>query len=442
MKRNEMVESLRKEMNRREALKEGMSTHPVGRANLSAVNEKLVLNYIRQKKEPISRVRIAYDLYLARPTVSAIISTLKEKGLVKEGNPLGSTRRGGKPATEVLFNAEAGYILGVDLGRRHIGMLLSNLEGKMPRNIKPHKVDSGTDLVVEDCLRLIAKELVTYLTTYGIRWDDIIGIGLGFPGTVARDLQKPIKPVGMLDWDGVEIPKRLRSLLPMSKTQLPIYLDNDANLAALGESRYGKGRNIRNLVYVKIGAGIGAGLILEGHLYRGNGAAGEFGHMVIEEGDLRWRCSGCGNYCLEAQAARSAILREAGYSDKEGALHRIAEQAGGGDEVCKAAFEHAGEHIGKALANLINLLNPQKILLGGGVTYAAGEMLLAPIRKHAQACVAAAAETGIQMGSLGKHEIEFGAVATVIDAAFGAQAILDAAFGTTSVADLDLVAAG
>ncbi len=429
-------------MNKREALKEEMSMHPVGRADLSAVNEKLVLNYIRQKKGPISRVRIAYDLDLARPTVSAIISTLKEKGLVKEGKPLGSTRRGGKPATEVLFNAEAGYILGVDLGRRHIGMLLSNLEGKMPRNIKPHKVDSGTDRGVEDCLRLVAKELVTYLTTYGIRWDDIIGIGLGFPGTVARDLQKPVKPVGMPDWDGIEIPKRLRSLLPTSKTQLPIYLDNDANLGALGESRYGKWSNITNLVYVKIGAGIGAGLILEGHLYRGNGAAGEFGHMVIEKGDLRWRCSGCRNYCLEAQAARLAILREAGYDDKEGALHRMTERARGGDEVCKAAFEHAGERIGKALANLINLLNPQKILLGGSVAYAAEELLLSPIRTYAQACVAAAAETDIQMGSLGKHELEWGAVATVVDAAFGTQTILEAAFGTTSVADLGLVVAG
>lgn len=118
----------------------------------------------------------------------------------------------------------------------------------------------------------------------------------------------------------------------------------------------------------------------------------------------------------------------------------MAELARSGDETSKAAFEHAGKRIGKAVANLINLFNPDRILLGGGVMDTAEDLLLPSITKHAQACIPAAAGTSIRMGTLGREAIARGAVATVIDAAFGTQTILEAAFGTPSTAGLGLVA--
>jgi predicted NBD/HSP70 family sugar kinase len=319
-------------------------------------------------------------------------------------------------------------------------MVLTNLAGKKPDNIDPWiNREFDTNRGPKDCLPKLAKEMDEYLNTYSVTWDDVVGVGLGIPGTLNHDLQRLVKPPRMPGWDGVEIPKRLKRLLPKGKTQLPIYLDNDANMGALGESRYGAGHNIMNLVYVKVGDGIGAGLILGGQLYRGGGIAGELGHMVIEGGDLE--CPGCGNCCLEMLAARSAILREVGYDDKPGSFHEMVAQARSGNEIYRAALEHAARRIGKALANLIDLVHPEVILLGGGVMLAAHDLLLPSIRDCAlKACVPAAAKTDIQMGNLHENAIVRGAVATVIEAAFGTQTILEAAFGTTNVAGLGLVA--
>ena len=451
-------------MNAREALKKELNTRQttkvldrgVGRADLSAVNEKLILNHIRQHG-PVSRVSLAGTFGLSRATVSAIVSRLLTDGLVKEGDPVrngksqgGKPDQGGKPAIELHFKAEAGYILGVDIGRRHLRVLLTDLKGRMPAKVEFRSTEFDTTAGAETCLTRVADELQTFLKTSEVAWDDILGIGVGIPGTLDHDLQKLVDPPEMPQWGGVEIPKVLRRLLnSKGKIQLPIYLDNDANMGALGESRYGAGKNILNLAYIKIGTGIGAGLILDGHLYRGSkGTAGEFGHIIIEkEGP---ECPGCHNSsCLEVLAAgpaivkeilaaEPAIVKEAGNDEID--IEKAAKLARDGNKACQIAIEHAGERIGRALAGLIDLLDPEEILVDGGVVRAAEDLLLPPLKEHATACVPAAAGTVIQVGDLGITAIAYGAVATVIDAAFGTQTILEAAFGIQSVAARGLVA--
>jgi predicted NBD/HSP70 family sugar kinase len=224
---------------------------------------------------------------------------------------------------------------------------------------------------------------------------------------------------------------------------VPVYLDNNANLGALGESRYGAGQGISNMIYLQLGAGIGGGLIMDGKMYRGStGGAGEVGHMTIEpRGPL---CS-CGKRgCLEALAGAVAIIEEAQQrrlriQADQGAvtageqladareltdIAQVVQAAQAGDPACRAALEYAGISIGIALANLMNVLNPSLILLDGN-TMRAGDLLLEPIR-HSVAAYSLPdfqTHTRILPGALGGDATALGGVAVVLDAIFGAGSV-------------------
>jgi len=230
-------------------------------------------------------------------------------------------------------------------------------------------------------------------------------------------------PSLMPKWGGIDIPTTLRRLLKLKgQTKIPIYLDNDANMGALGESRYGMGRDSTNMIFVKIGAGIGAGLIFDGRLYHGErGTAGEFGHLIIDKSGPK--CSGCHkNGCLEVLASVPAILRKLGYTNDDIGIETVVELAEDGDMASKTAIEDAAQLIGEALANLVNLLSPEQIILdelNGGIVQAAGDLFLTPLRKYANECSLYAAKgTPIDRGELGNDGIALGAVTTVLDAAF------------------------
>jgi predicted NBD/HSP70 family sugar kinase len=218
-------------------------------------------------------------------------------------------------------------------------------------------------------------------------------------------------------------------------------------MGALGESRYGAGREVADLLYLKLGTGIGGGVIMGGQLYRGHsGSAGEIGHMTVEPNGPRCNCGNRG--CLEALAGAPAIVEDArqGRSlrrrlerDGQGApdglgqhsrpdlieIGEVVQAALDGDPACKAALEQAGEHIGTALASLINFFNPSLFVLDGK-TMCAGELLLAPIRRTIaeRSLPAPLAHTQIIAGKLGGQAIPLGGIATVIDAAFGASSSL------------------
>ncbi len=414
------------------------------RADLSQVrvrNERLILNHLR-RHGPLPRVEIADTLHLSRATVSSIISSLEEQGLVREGKRLNATSKGGKRPIEVQFNADAGYIIGLDIGRSHLTMLIRNLEAEEPNHDSPWRWSGAFDTSpgAEACLPLVASKLHDLVENNDITWGQVVGIGLGIPGPMDRDRQKLARPTMMPKWDEVDIPAELRKLLRLEgRPKIPITMDNDANMGALGESRYGAGRDCRHLAYIKIGTGIGAGLIFDGHLYRGyQGCAGEFGHFVADKNGPK--CDNCGNYgCLESLAAEPAIIREAGsvskdtssatnlphtlqHSDEKITLDKIVELAKSGNENCMLAIKRAGERVGIALAGLINLLNPEVVLLDGGVIRAAGELFSEPLSECAYVhSIPVAKGTEILTGKLGSDAIAYGAVASIIDAAFGSE---------------------
>ncbi len=416
--------------------------HGAVRGSTRVINRRLILNYIR-KYGPLPRVVISEKLDLSRPTVSSIIDELLHDGWVKEGNERDATEKGGRRAINVYFNANAAYVIGIDVGRRHLRMLLADLEGT---SIKTYHDTFDTSLGGKTCLRLLTKELQKFMKDNGIALENVLGIGLGIPGTLDPNSKMLTLAPHMPKWDGIDIPNELEKEFKRT----PIYMDNDANMGALGESRYGVGKDIRNQIYIKVGAGIGAGLILDGEIYRGRRrTAGEFGHVIVDkDGPL------CGNHkgCLEVIAAAPAIVKDAyqreplltqsqslkGLQHDEtktpigiqldaenetiaDAIMRIIGFANDGNEVCKAVITNAGKQVGIAIANLVNLLNPEMIILDGGVVRNAGELFINPLKESVEAYSLPAAweGTSIMTGGLADKAIAFGAVATVIDTAFG-----------------------
>ena len=399
-------------------------------------NRALVLNYIREHG-PLARVAIAQRTGLSRTTVSSIMDVLLEDGLVREGETVNAAPAGGRRAILVHFDADAGRVLGVDVGRTHLTLILTNLAAQMiAQRSGPFDADRGPDL----CLPLLVEEVRSFVAEQGVAWEHLIGIGVGIPGTLDVAHHRLVAPPRMPGWSGVDPGAHLQQELGV-----PVYADNDANLGALGESRYGAGSGVAHLAYIKIGTGIGCGLVMHGRVYRGSaGFAGEFGHLTVDEDGP---VCGCGNRgCLEMMAGAKVIVADA-CAAPAGALagrdpHTvdIAEVIGAareGDSACRAALEHAAGHVGVALGGLINLINPTLILVDGGVARA-GDLFLEPLERvtAARSLPAAWAQTRIGTGELGAYAIALGAVTTVIDAAFAVPGMATTEFEGPLVAAL------
>ena len=410
------------------------TTHGVDYHMLREFNRLLVLNCVREQG-PLARMTIAQRTGLSRTTVGNIMDALLNEGLVREGRMLDAPRSGGRRAILVHFNANAGRVVGIDMGRTHLIFLLTDLETHiLARYAAPFDADRGP-LV---CLPEAIAELHAFLAQHEVTWDRVLGIGLGIPGPLNVDRRMLVAPPHMPGWDGVDVHALLSRELPV-----PIHIENDANMGALGECRLGAGRGVADLAYIKIGTGIGAGLVMHGRVYAGsNGSAGELGHITIDEDGPLCECGNRG--CLETLAAARAIIADActgaslaqrwgtheddplpyeglpALAGREGVdMGEVIVAAQEGDHASIAAIEHAGERIGIALAGLVNLFNPSVILIDGGVTRA-GERLLTPMRAAITTRSLAATSMHMQLvaGELGDNAIALGAVSLVLDATF------------------------
>lgn len=395
-------------------------------------NRRLVLNCIRQQG-PLARVTIARRTGLSRTTVSSLVDALLHEGLVREGEPQSAPPSGGRRPILVHFNEAAGYVLGVDLGRTHYTVIAADLAAhELARESGPCNTDCGP----EATLGLLVDALRAFVAAHQIAWDRVVGIGLGIPGPLDRLRRTLVSPPRMPGWHGVEIDRLLSREL-----HVPIYIGNDANMGALGESRFGAGRDVEVLTYVKVGTGIGCGLVVAGRVYTGSrGVAGELGHVTLDEDGPLCECGNRG--CLETLAGGPAIvaealdhrpgaegLRDAGNAGATAGASRpandvvdisdVVQAAQAGDIASRAAIERAGERLGIALAGVVNLVNPSLILLDGGVARA-GELLIEPIRRAIATRSLAAASDGlrIEQAALGAHAIAMGGIAAVLDAAF------------------------
>jgi len=389
-----------------------------GGANASAARPLAapLLKLIWEQRR-ISRADIARLTNLSRSTVTEAVKDLLRTNLVRETGA-GETSGGRRPIM-LEFQDDACSILGVDIGATHVGVALTNLRGKVLEwRIQPHPVREdprGT--------RRLAIRLCKECRDACADGRQLLGIGVGLPCPV--DPRRPfhVPEVVMPRWKGRSGLEELRDQLG-----LPLLVDNDANLGALAEHRWGAGRGVDDFAYIKIATGIGLGHILGGQIYRGaNGVAGEIGHLAI---DPHGRPCVCGlNGCLATYAGTGALLNEVirllpEHPDSplrggEPDVARITDAALAGDPLALRVVREAAEYLGVTVAGLLNLNNPSVVVLGGGLTRVE-EVLLEPLRETVRrhTLVNSLSPTRIITSQLGPRAVAIGASTLMLDAVF------------------------
>jgi glucokinase len=315
--------------------------------------------------------------------------------------------------------------IGIDLGGTKIGTGLVDVHGKvLSSDYQPTQAAEGQDAVIRRMLHGVHRTI----GQAGLSLDGVASVGIGAPGPLDIPQGLLTEPPNLPGWKNVPLRQIVKRQIG-----LPTYLENDANAAAIGEYLYGAGKGTRNMVYVTVSTGIGGGLILDGQIFHGaSGGAGEIGHMtILPHGP---HC-GCGNRgCLEALASGTAIAREAQELVDQGVptlIAEIADQAPGGvtarhvveamargDPCATDIVRQAMYYLGIGIANLVNLFNPEMVVIGGGLSNLRHE-LLDPVRRAVQirAFPSAAERVTVALASLGAEVGIVGAAGAAIMAA-------------------------
>ncbi|WP_151482016.1 ROK family protein [Streptomyces albicerus] len=324
-----------------------------------------------------------------RKLVTQRIADLLERGLLEEGELAPST--GGRSARQLRFRADAGRILVAELGSTSLSVGLADLDGNLlAHQEEPATASHGADTVLARVEELFDDLLAAQPHGGAPLWG--IGIGLLGPVDALTGCAIPLDWLPSRGWGGYPVRKRLSA-----RFDVPVWADNEVNLMALGEHRGTFRRSVDNLAYVKLGTGIGAGLVAGGHLIRGaSGSAGELGHVsVIDDPSAVCWCGATG--CLVLYAGGDSLATAADRAARSGEspvlaarlaaggrvdARDLAEAAAAGDPYCVARLTRAGHLVGRALAALVNVANPSLVLIGGGVA-SSGDLLLAAIREEA-----------------------------------------------------------
>lgn len=296
------------------------------------------------------------------------------------------------------------YVVGVDMGGTKILAAVINAKGKIVQQAKrATKPKKGADEVIKRIARCIREAI----DGAELKLSQIRAIGIGSPGPLDPETGIIIFAPN-LGWSNVPLKAELEANL-----SIPTFVDNDVNVGTLGEHAFGAGGGVKNLVGIFVGTGIGGGIILDGKLFHGvNKTAGEVGHMIVEANGPR---CGCGNFgCLEAVASRTAITRDLQEAIlKKGKKSKLTKLNGGklnlirsqaiakavkrGDKPTIKVMQRAGIYLGISVASIVHFLNPEMVVLGGGVIEAMGDSLLDPIRQAAAKYALPTTMDGVQI---------------------------------------------
>jgi glucokinase-like ROK family protein len=371
-----------------------------------------------------SRAELVTRTGLGRAIVARRVQELIDRGLVVEGELGPST--GGRPPRHLAFRAAAGQVLVADIGATSIAVAQTDLSGRIVAHYtEPADVADGPEVILGRVEALFAQLRETSHRGAAPVW----GVGLAVPGPVEFATGRPIAPPIMPGWDGYPIRERFAAGFGA-----PVWVDNDVNVLALGEWRAGIAQGHDNVVVIKIGTGIGAGIISDGRLHRGaQGSAGDVGHIqVVDDRSVVCRCGnvGClealaGGYALGIQGEAAALAgrsrRLAAALDERGAISAedVARAAAFGDPVALELLTEAGRLVGQMLASVVNFFNPSLIVIGGGVAQS-GDQLLAAIRHtvYERSLPLATRSLVIQRSSIGMLGGVVGASALVVDQLF------------------------
>jgi len=352
---------------------------------LVSIPEKILVDLVRKYGEISISDLMAFTDY-SRTKITGYIESLLNKNILVANNVTEYT--GGRRSRMYSLNRDFGIVAGIDVGATSIDLGIADFSGRLlVRYAEPATVKDGPIRILGRVCSLLEK----LLQENNLDPAQLRGIGIGVPGPVDYSLGILISPPIMPGWDRYPIIETIHQWFPTSS----VVVDNDVNVMALGEIYQGCGKGIDNLIFIKIGTGIGAGIVCEGKIYRGaSGCAGDIGHICVDKNGPICHCGNKG--CLEAIAAGPAIAEralqaaQAGKSsiimnlyEKNGHLLQ-AEDVGNasreGDALAIEVIRESGQYIGDVLAGLVNYYNPEMIVIGGGVSNL-GNLLLSTIRQ-------------------------------------------------------------
>ncbi len=342
---------------------------PAGRDLMRQINEATVLNLIKERRE-VSRVDLAHSTGLSAATVTKITRGLIERGLVRETGF--SDSRGGRRAVLLQLQPTAGYVAGVKLMEHSVAVAVADLAA----NVIFHRVVAAE--VSLDGPTAAVEPIRAALRAAYVPPDRLYGVGVGLSGVIDADVGV-CRYSALLGWRDVDVRAPLEAALGQQ-----VWVDNDVNTLAIYERWFGGGQGCSNLLVVTVGRGVGLGIVVQGGFFRGStGGAGEFGHMTVTPDGPACTCGKHG--CLEAWASDSAVVRMAADAGLAAANVEQVRAAGhAGDPRAVRAFERAGSMLGVGIANLVNVLDPELIVLTGEGA-AAGDLLFAPMRRAFEA---------------------------------------------------------
>lgn len=355
----------------------------INKSVINTLNKQNVINIIRSNG-PIFKAEISRITGLSIPTIMKMTDDFIKKGLIREIGKGESS--GGKPPQLLEFVHDSSYIIGVDIGTTNIITVMMDLSAGI---ICKHEIPTGVKDPPEDIIKRVIDSIDIVIINSKIDNRKILGIGIGMPGLLDVEAGRVVFSPDF-KWENVDVVGPLKK-----KFKATIIMDNVTRAMAMGEKLFGLGKGIDNFMCINLGYGIGSATIINGELYSGSsGSSGEFGHMTLEKnGPL---CD-CGNYgCLEALASANAISNKAKFFLERGEKSLILELAGGnpeaieaktvfdaakqGDALALEIVNEAVEFIGIAIASIINFMDPELIILEGGVSRA-GDILTEGVHK-------------------------------------------------------------
>ncbi len=380
----------------------GPDAAPGSTSSLRVANQQRVVKVLQRTANgrPVTQADIARATSLAPATVSNIVRGLQAAGFVE------TTAGAGRRGTTVRIARGAGLVVGIDFGHRHVRVAVGDLAGTIlaetSRGISPeHACEEG--LVLAATMR---DELLTGLAA---DLDGVVSIGLGLPAPVGADglvVSSSILP----GWVGVKADD-----VAAERLGKPVIVDNDANLGAVAEHRRGAGTGHSCMVFLKVSSGVGAGLIVDGRVFRGGaGTAGEVGHLTLDETGPVCRCGSRG--CLEAYTSVTTVKELLAAQHPGATFGEIVAAARVGANASRRVIEDAGRQLGWGMAMVANLLNPTCLVVGGDMAQA-GDMLLdairAGMRRHALGSVGTSVE--VRTALLGDRASVLGALLLALD---------------------------
>ncbi|HHY47990.1 MAG TPA: ROK family transcriptional regulator [Firmicutes bacterium] len=394
---------------------------PTGKPKvIAAVNQSIVLDLIRNES-PISRAEIARKTRLSRPTVSKIVDGLIAKGLVYEIGQGATEGRSGRRPIVLQYNSRAGFVAGADLGAEKVVVAVADLQGNIISEVRRDRdpKSGGNHL-----LRSLMDAFREALAQGEIDRKKLRGIAIGVPGVtdaekgvviLSRDFGQENLPLGRIFAE---------------EFGLMTFVENDVNLAALGEARWGVGRKYKDIAYIRAGRGIGAGIIINRHLHRGSrGLAGEIGYMGVAEGCLQYRKQGLTsvgylesiasisavitNMIAEAERDETALVRELTNGNPEliamGTVFKAAEE---GNDTARRLLDRAITYLGIGVANLISVLDPEIVVIGGEISLG-GEKVLERLRSVVDSLTFMSPP--IMFSNLGENAVIMGGISRILD---------------------------